>query len=380
MAIESIHLDPDSSIPLSHQLKQQLTWLIASGALASGDRLPPVRELAKDLSINLHTVRQAYLKLEAEGLVETRRGRGTHVQALDPLRMLRSAGGQRSHTVGVILPSITNPFYHNFMQGVSSIADEDKTLLFLCTTRDDPGEAWRYFAQLSSRQVDGIIVVSHDIFEMFPGAEARLAEARALLPVVTVDWPDCRGPSVLIDLENAGYLATRHLLEHGHRHVGLITVAMAGPNVSPVNNGYRRALREAGIEQDEKLVVSQLSFELQSGVEGGRKLLALDKPPSAIFAISDMLAIGAMQAIKSTGLRVPQDVALASFNDIPLAGMVEPPLTTVEAPAEAAGREAMKMLRLLMEQQRLDRECVLLPTALVVRQSCGCGEVIKPED
>ena len=74
MAIESIHLDPDSSIPLSHQLKQQLTWLIASGALASGDRLPPVRELAKDLSINLHTVRQAYLKLEAEGLVETRLG------------------------------------------------------------------------------------------------------------------------------------------------------------------------------------------------------------------------------------------------------------------------------------------------------------------
>ena len=120
-------------------------------------------------------------------------------------------------------------------------------------------------------------------------------------------------------------------------------------------------------------MVSQLSFELQSGVEGGRKLLALEKPPTAIFAISDMLAIGAMQAIKSAGLRVPQDIALAGFNDIPLAGLVDPPLTTVKAPAEAAGREAMKMLRQLIEGKRLDRECVLLPTALVVRQSCGCG-------
>ena len=77
---------------------------------------------------------------------------------------------------------------------------------------------------LSSRNVDGVIVVSHDIFELFPGADVRLAQAEARLPVVTVDWPGCRGPSVLIDLENAGYLATRHLLAHGHRRVGLITV------------------------------------------------------------------------------------------------------------------------------------------------------------
>jgi DNA-binding LacI/PurR family transcriptional regulator len=181
---------------------------------------------------------------------------------------------------------------------------------------------------------------------------------------------------VLIDLENAGYLATRHLVEHGHRRVGFITVALESANVSPVNNGYRRALGEAGIEHDAKLVVSQLSFELQSGVEGGRKLLALEKPPTAIFAISDMLAIGAMQAIKSAGLRVPQDIALAGFNDIPLAGMVEPPLTTVSAPAQAAGREAMKMLGKLIIGERPERECVLLPTSLVVRQSCGCGDGI----
>jgi LacI family transcriptional regulator len=371
--LDSITIDPHSSIPLSHQLKQQLTWLIASGALKAGDRLPPVRELATRLSVNLHTVRHAYLKLEAEGLVETRRGRGTHVLMLDPLRMLQAAVSQRSYTVGVILPSVVNPFYHHFLQGVSAVADEAKSLLFLCTTRDDPGEAWRYFAQLSSRQVDGIIVVSHDIFDLFPGGEAQLAQVEALLPVVTVDWPGCKGPSVLIDLENAGYLATRHLLEHGHKRVGLITIALESANVPPVNAGYRRALREAGIGEDERLITSQLSFELESGKEGALKLLASTHPPTAIFAVSDLLAIGAMQAIKSAGLRVPEDIALAGFNDIPLAGMLGPALTTVRAPAEDSGREAMKMLHQLIEGGRPNKECVLLPTTLVVRQSCGCG-------
>jgi DNA-binding LacI/PurR family transcriptional regulator len=373
-SLGSLTVDPRSSIPLSHQLKQQLTWLIASGILMPGDRLPPVRDLAKRLSVNLHTVRQVYLKLEAEGLVETRRGRGTHVLTLDPVRMLQTAGRQRSHTVGVILPSVVNPFYHHFLQGVSAVADEDKSLLFLCTTHDDPGEAWRYFAQFSSRQVDGVIVVSHDIFELFPDVEAQLAQVETLLPVVTVDWPDCRGPGVLIDLENAGYLATRHLLEHGHRRVGLITVAYDSANVLPVNAGYRRALREAGIDDDGSLIAAQFGFELDSGVEGARKLLALEQPPTAIFAISDLLAIGAMQAIKSLGLRVPQDISLAGFNDIPLAGMVDPPLTTVKAPAEAAGREAMKMLHQLIEGERPNKHCLLLPTVLVVRQSCGCGK------
>ena len=139
----SLTVDPRSSIPLSHQLKQQLTWLIASEALKPGDRLPPVRELAERLSINLHTVRQAYLKLEAEGLVATRRGRGTHVLTLDPWRMLQATGGKRSHTIRVILPSLFNPFYHAFLQGVKTVADESQTLLFMCITQDDSGEAWR---------------------------------------------------------------------------------------------------------------------------------------------------------------------------------------------------------------------------------------------
>ena len=102
------------------------------------------------------------------------------------------------------------------------------------------------FAQLASRQVDGVIVVSHDIFQFFPKERAQPVHAEALLPIVTVDWPDCEGACVLVDLENAGYQATRHLLEHGHRRVGLITYAGEVANVLPVNAGYRQRLAGAG--------------------------------------------------------------------------------------------------------------------------------------
>jgi hypothetical protein len=96
----------------------QITWLIANGQLEPGDRLPTVRRLAEHLSINLHTVRSAYQKLEMQGLVETRRGRGTHVLSFDPRLVAQAAGPLRSHTVGVIVAGWGNPFYHTFLRGV----------------------------------------------------------------------------------------------------------------------------------------------------------------------------------------------------------------------------------------------------------------------
>jgi len=350
----------------------QITWLIASGQLEPGDRLPTVRRLAEHLSINLHTVRSAYQKLEMQGLVETRRGRGTHVLSFDPRLVAQAAGPLRSHTVGVIVAGWGNPFYHTFLRGVEEVAEEDQTLLILCTTHDDPGEAWRHFARLSAKQVDGILVVSHDVSEFLPPESQPTGQVPKGMPYVTVDWPDCTGYVVLADLEGAGYQATQHLLEHGHRRIGLITFAQDVANVRPVNAGYRRALQEAGIQSDPGLIARVQSFEIASGAEGARELLALPGPPTAIFAIADMLAFGALRAIKESGRRVPDDVALVGFNDVPLATLVDPPLTTVAAPTVKMGHQAMKMLRALIAGKPPSRRRVILPTSLVVRRSCGC--------
>jgi len=367
---DQLHISSDHETTLAHQLSQQLTWFIASGQLKPGDRLPSIQALAQRLAINLHTVRSAYHKMERDGLVVTRQGRGTHVLPFDPKHFAVTARDQVSHTVGVILPSWVNPFYHGFLHGVQTIAEEHQTLLFVSNTNDDPGAAWRDFYRFSAKGVDGILVVSHDVSELFqPGTS--MTDQQKSLPLITVDWPGAEGYTATVDLESAGYQAARHLLGHGHRRIGLITFVQETANIRPVDQGYQRALEEKGIHPDPSLIIRVPGFDLASGAEGARRLLSLRERPTAIFAIADMLALGAMTAIKAAGLRIPQDMAITSFNDIPAAALVEPQLTTVAAPTFQLGQEAMKMLQMLIEGKKPpQRECVL-PTHLIVRQSCG---------
>jgi LacI family transcriptional regulator len=287
------------------------------------------------------------------------------------VRLAQAAGSLRSHTIGIILPSMANPFYHPFLEGVESVASEDHTMLFVCNSHDDAGDALRYFAQLSAKNVDGIIVVSHDVsgFPLPPSGRGPDP-----LPMISVDWPDSGGYAVLTDLAGAGYQAARHLLEHGHRRVGLITFRTPTAKVRPLEEGYWRALREAGLPPDLDLVARVDGFEVPAGMEGARTLLSLQRAPTAIFAIADMLAVGALVEIRSAGLRVPEDVALVGFNDVPIAALVDPPLTTVAAPARQMGAEAMKMLQCLIVGTQPCRGRVLLPVSLVIRRSCGTHE------
>lgn len=371
---DKISLNSERGITFVLQLKQQIAWLIANGQLPPGEKLPPVQVMAKRLGINLHTVRHAYQELAADGLVESRQGRGTHVLPFDPFRLAQVAGLIRSHTIGVIVPSWTNPFYHALLQGIEEIAEAEQALLFLCNTHDDPNAALRDFARLAAKQVDGILIAAYDIcHHLQPNVhkESQITDGGDL-PFVTIDWPGCSGYSVLIDLKMAGYQATRHLVEHGHSRIGLITFAQDAENVIPVNRGYEQALNENGITMDPSLVACVPGFDMVSGAEGARKLLAHKEPPTAIFAIADMLALGAMQAIKQAGLRIPGDIALAGFNDIPTAALVEPALTTAASPTVQLGREAMKMLQTLIAGERPPQRQRTLSTSLVIRESCGC--------
>jgi DNA-binding LacI/PurR family transcriptional regulator len=376
--LDRINIHPHLDATLAQQLKQQINWFIASGQLQPGDVLPSVRQVARHFHININTVRSAYQKLEVEGLVETRQGLGTRVLPYNAHRLSRLASSLISHTVGVIIPSLSQPFYHPFLQGVESIANQDRTLLFMCETHDDLIELQLYYAQLASRNVDGILVVSQDdsIFlghDNEPGSQGNHS-----LPLVAVDWPPSTGFAINIELENAGYQATRHLLDHGHRKIGLITHALEFPNVRPINMGYQRALYEAGITSDPSWIAAVHGFLTSAGVEGARMLMSLEQPPTAIFAIADLLAIGAMCAIQQAGFKIPQDIAVVGCTDIPHAALVNPPLTTVAVPAYEMGQEAMKMLRSLIDHQKPAQRNILVPTSLVIRQSCGIHDHLSP--
>jgi DNA-binding LacI/PurR family transcriptional regulator len=363
---------PGLPTTLANQLKQQLAWLIYSGKLQTGERLPPVRQLAGQLGINLHTVRAAYRQLESDGLVATRQGRGTIILPIDVQRIFTEVRRTPSHTVGVLLPSWSNPFYHTFLQGVEAVADEDHTLIILCNTHDDPERTLRDFSLLIERGVDGIIVASDDVADTLVAQQQKAFPTQKPISLVTVDWPGARGYSVGVDLEGAGYQGTRHLLEHACKRVGLITFVADAANVKWINRGYVRALHEFGIDENPAWIARVPGFSLEHGIEGARRLLEQTQPPQAIFCVADTLALGALKAIRHAGLRVPQDIALVGFNDIPQAELVEPPLTSVAAPTVTMGKEAMRLLRDLVAGKIPTRRQITLPVQLVRRQSCGC--------
>jgi len=187
-----------------------------------------------------------------------------------------------------------------------------------------------------------------------------------------VDWPGAEGCSLQIDHESAGWQAGRHLVAHGHLRIGMITFSRQVANVLPVHAGFERALGAGGIPLDPEYIAGVDGFGMEEGALGVRRLLALADPPTAIFCIADTLAFGALQALRAAGLRVPQDIALVSYNNNPYAELVEPPLTTVAVPSYEMGVRAMQMLRQLIAGGMPEERQVLLPTELIIRRSCGC--------
>ncbi len=365
-----IHINKDHETSIALQLKQQITWLIINEKLKAGDKLPSIHEMSKNLGVNLHTVRNAYHKLEKNGLVETRPSRGTHVLPFDLVQLTQSSVSQRTNTIGVIIPSITNPFYHSIIEGIEEVLEEDQSLLFLCNTHDDPQTAWHEFSRLAAKGVDGIIVISHDIGEVL-SSEYLENQLFAGFPFVTIDWPDTRGYSVNVDLEEAGYQASQHLIEHGHHKIGLITFSVEAANIEAINQGFKRGLRQAGILLEKKSIIGVPGFDIMDGEFGAKQLLAFDDPPTALFAVSDTLAIGAMKAFKNSGLRIPEDIAVIGFNDTPLAQVVDPPLTTISAPSFDLGRTAAQTLIKLINKELVENSQIILSTSITIRQSCG---------
>lgn len=364
---EQIHVDPKAEIPLVAQLTQQITWLIASGELQQGDKLPPIREFAQVLGIHLHTVRTAYQRLEADMLVSVRPGRGTIVLPFDSKFITENRPNLPSFLIGVLIPTPA-PVYQPYIEAIYHASRNSRWMPIVCYTGDNPLLTEKYIHQLLAKQVDGFIVTSVGTTESFE----KVVQIETQPPVVFVDAPHIHQNSILGDHEGAAYQATRHLLNHGHERVALITAPLDWENVIPCYQGYQRALSENGTPLDSNLVIEVPDFMPASGYEGAFELLKRDPPPSAVFIIADGLAIGALQAFNKSGVSVPGDLAMTSYNDIEAAALVTPGLTTASFPAYELGLLAVQRLQDLLTNQDVEEGQVMLESKLIIRQSCGC--------
>lgn len=231
----------------------------------------------------------------------------------------------------------------------------------------EPGAPYNstYGQLIRTRKVDGLIIAS----PLVDDPEIKLLQEEGT-PIVlhgSTDTADI--PSVEVDNAQGAYTAMRHLLDLGHRRIGHISNAPFSYTSSRDRlTGYQQALEDAGIAYDPELVYAG-AFTDASGYEPMNRLLDLPEPPSALFVGSDVVALGALDAIHNRGLRIPDDLSVIGFDDVLLGRYLRPPLTTIHLPAYELGREAGIMILRIMSGEPLPSRKVLLPTQLIIRNS-----------
>ena len=352
------------------QIADQIRWLIVSNQINPGDRLPPVRELAGHLQVNLHTVRAAYRRLEENNLIFTRRGLGSVVADYQPADTIM-ANNIPTHTFGVIVPDLGNPFYPAFLSGAADVAQQNHVLLITCDTQERYSLGKAHFEMLITKKVDGMLIapwgLDPDEEDIFNGEFYDYP-----IPLVFVDRPNVAGYAALLDAFNAGLLATQHLIEHGHKRIAMITGSLVVPTLHQVYQGYCSALENESLALDESLVIQAHGFTYDEGYRCVQRLIRNRQLPGAIFAAGDMYAVGAMKALREQRIRVPEDVAIVGYNNIDVADYTQPALTSVSTPIRELGRQSAQLLLRLVSREPVPEKHVILPSELVIRESCGC--------
>ncbi|MBL4813298.1 MAG: LacI family DNA-binding transcriptional regulator [Rhodobacteraceae bacterium] len=261
-------------------------------------------------------------------------------QELGYVRDVSAASLRRGKTgmIGVIVPRLTDTVMAMLYESLQRAAARSGHFAIVATTDDTPEAGQRAATTLLKRGVDGLVLSIARIDDPFI---FNLRERG--VPHVLALRTDGHSPSSIGDDELGGYLATRHLLDLGHRHIGII----AGPSYASSAlgrlEGYRRALIEADIEYDLQYVTGS-SFGIEAGARAAKQLLGLDTRPTAIFAVNDNTAIGAVSALGEMGLSIPDDISVVGYNDIPIVSKLPVPLTSVHVPFDQIAVEAMDLL------------------------------------
>lgn len=324
-----------------------------------------IAEVARRAGVSISTVSRVMNGLDRVHPETRQRVRGV-IEALryQPSAYARGLATQRTHTIGFVIPTISDPFYLGIVRGVEAAAAAEGYNLLVVSQlgRMDQTRVLELFTQ---KRVDGLVVVG---VAVPPEVLVQLREQG--FPVALLQQQ--REPSTFaVDNYGGARLMTEHLLSLGHRQIAYI----AGSNDTPDNaerfRGFREALECAGLSFNTARFV-QGDFLEGSGAEAVATLQDRRLPCDAIFAANDQMAIDAILALREGGVRVPDDIAVVGFDDIPLARYVAPPLTTVRQPSFELGLKATRAVLAALRGDVLP-EGVVLPAELVVRGSCGAG-------
>jgi LacI family transcriptional regulator len=334
-----------------------------------------IRDVARAANVSISTVSHVLSgKRPTSG--STRRRVEDVIQRLGyrPNRVAQSLVWRRPFALGLIIPDITNPYFPAFALGAEDRVRQRGYTLVLGNSEYDPEREASYLDLVRSQQLAGAIYCLGD--EMSPIVADLKRAVEEGLAVVLVHSPMATVPTVCADNRQGGRLAAQHLLDLGHREIGIISALPLDEGMADREGGFLDQLREVGMAVDRTAVPSMYG---NHQIEGGRQatMELLDHAPNltAIFVLNDLMALGALEAARSSGRRVPTDLSIVGFDDIPFAALANPPLTTVGQPIRQLGEQAADLLLRVIEDglaqtvQSSAQPNVLLPNELIVRGS-----------
>jgi LacI family transcriptional regulator len=283
-----------------------------------------------------------------------------------PNAVARGLASKKTTTVGVVIPDISNAIFAEVARGIEDIANMYHYNIILCNADKKKDKEIRVINTLLEKQVDGLLFMGGAVTE-----DHIQAFKTSSVPIVLCATTDESGnyPSVDIDHIAAAEDAVKTLIQNGHRHIAMISGTLQDPsNGFARYQGYKNALEKAGIPFNEDLVRIG-NYRYESGIEVTQYFLELQDKPTAIFAANDEMAIGAIHAIQDKGLRVPEDVSVISVDNVRMASMVRPLLSTVAQPMYDIGAVSMRLLTKLMKKESVMNSRVVLPHEVILRQS-----------
>lgn len=340
-----------------------------------------INEVAKLAGVSPSTV--SYVINNSRFVSEhTRKNIQNAMRELDyrPNRLARSLRKGETHNIGIIIPSISNPFFAELGEEIESAAFKLGYNSFLCNTEDNCLVEAHYLEMLVDKQVDGIIYFPA---QGNPKNLQYLVDHPPYPAIVIVDrlLHFTQFNSVVTDNVQGAYLATKHLIQLGHCVIGCIAGFPRFSATSERISGYLNALAEAGIETNNDLIC-QTKDTSESSKACAKTLIEKQPKLSAIFAANDIMAFGAFRAVIEKGLNIPKDIAIIGYDNIKLTSYSNPPISTIEQPKKEIAQTAIQLLITQIRGDSFKQQNVVLQPKLVIRESTigwkgGKGKVIK---
>jgi len=274
----------------------------------------------------------------------------------------------KTKTIGLIIPDVSNLFFGEVAKGAEDMSYALQYNVFLCNSNDMPQKDVKYIKVLLDRGVDGIVITtSSDLnSKEMQRCLKEVQQAGKVLVLLDRITDESGITSIALDHKLGGYLATKHLIENGHRKIGCITGPLTFYSAKYRFEGYKKALAEAGIPVDMSYV-AEGNYHVESGYELSDQLI--NKKVSAIFASNDLIAFGIYKRARERGIKIPDDLSVVGFDDMYYSQLVEVPLTTIRQPAYEMGARAVKVVVEIMENKSKTSENILFKPTLVVRNS-----------